>query len=146
MKGQTIRQLRQVHNYIGIFFAPAILFFALSGSFQTLGMHEDRGHGKPMAWVEWMGSIHKDQELPRARPPRKPEQHQAAAGKPARPPQHRDSGLSALKVFVLCLALALISSTLLGIVISYTNRKTRLLTSALLGAGALVPIGLLFLQ
>jgi hypothetical protein len=51
-----------------------------------------------------------------------------------------------LKAFVLCLALALISSALLGITIAYTNPKRRRVTSALLAGGTLVPIALLFLQ
>lgn len=151
MKGQTVRQIRQVHQYIGLFFAPAILFFSVSGAFQTLGMHEDRGRGKPMGWVAWMGSIHKDQEFPRPRPPRKPQQPSAGGKAPGAGPgpgsaQSEGSILSPLKVFVLGLALALISSTSLGIMIAYTNPKRRRVTSALLATGALLPVALLYLQ
>lgn len=145
MKGQTIRRIREIHQYIGVFFAPAILFFAVSGAFQTLGMHEDRGHAKPMAWVEWMASVHKDQLLPPARTAGKAAPR-PSPGKSAGPPPHRYQPFSALKAFVLCLALALVSSTLLGITIAYTNPKRRRVTSALLTGGTLLPIALLFLQ
>lgn len=157
MNGQTIRKIRAIHNYVGIFFAPAILFFSVSGAFQTLGMHEDRGHGQPMAWVAWMASIHKDQVLPR---PHKQDHAPAGAdggraeghgkgppGGPAHPGgPHPDEGFSLLKAFVLAMALGLMTSAALGIAIAFTNPKRRRLNGTLVAAGALVPIALLLLQ
>ena len=163
MQGQTIRRIRQIHNYIGMFFAPAILFFSLSGAFQTLGLHEDRGHGQPMAWVAWMASVHKDQVLPHAeggpgdwgpgagkpdeaKGPGGPGAHEGPGGPGGPGGHHPDEGFSILKAFVLCMALGLFSSASLGIVIAFTNPKTRRLNSALLAAGAILPLVLLFAQ
>jgi hypothetical protein len=162
MKGQTIRTIRQVHNYVGMFFAPAILFFSISGAFQVLGMHEDRGHGQPMPWVAWMASVHKDQQLPHAWPEgggQKPgaggpeaadqgksnasDHHPQGPDAHGGPPHHPDGGFSVLKAFVLCMALGLISSASLGIVIAFTNPNTRRLNSAIIAAGALLPVALL---
>lgn len=149
MKGQTIRQIRTIHNYVGMLFAPAILFFSISGAFQTLGMHEDRGHGQPMAWVAWMASVHKDQVVPHAKA--KVADHQpgpvAEPGKRvSRPAPHSDQPFTLLKAFVLCMALGLISSASLGIIIAFTNPRTRRANLACLAAGAALPLLFLFTQ
>jgi hypothetical protein len=146
----NMRRVRQLHNYIGVFFAPAILFFAISGSLQTFGLHESRGDAayKPPAWIVTIASIHKDQKLPHARP-----KHQEPNGSntraPKRPPslEAEDGGASPLplKIFVLCLALGLITSASLGVTISLKNKATRRATLLLLAAGTALPVLLLFL-
>ena len=35
MTPRTLQKLRRYHFYVGVFFAPAIFFFALSGALQT---------------------------------------------------------------------------------------------------------------
>ncbi len=35
-----LRYTRLVHLYIGVFIAPALLFFALTGALQTFSLHE----------------------------------------------------------------------------------------------------------
>lgn len=148
MKGQTIRSIRQIHNYIGMFFAPLILFFSVSGAFQTLGMHEDRGHGQPMAWVVWMASIHKDQVVPHAsKVADEPHKQGLVTNAPrpsARAKPHPYQPFTLLKALVLCMALGLMSSAVLGILIAFTNPRTRRLNSAILGAGMILPLLVLF--
>src|SRR5437763_657915 len=60
-----LKQVRQLHLYLGVFFAPAILFFAFSGSLQLFSLHE--GHPgesyQPPKWIEELASIHKDQRI-----------------------------------------------------------------------------------
>lgn len=77
-----MRRLRQIHNWLGAFFAPAILFFALSGALQTFNLHENKGGGpyKPPAWIVVMAKLHKDQTLPHPRPPRPAPVANASAG------------------------------------------------------------------
>src|SRR5690349_11379084 len=117
MRPQTLRNLRQLHHYVGVFLAPAILFFALSGAVQTFRLGEDKGWGgPPPSALVWMTSVHKDQSLPHAKP-------EKAAPKPdaAKPAAHADDhdgdhhheaarGPSPLplKIFVVILALGLI--------------------------------------
>ena len=67
---------RKLHRYLGVFFTPAILFFAFTGALQTFGLHESkqRGEPPPVAWIAALASVHKDQHLPqprRAAAPRK---------------------------------------------------------------------------
>lgn len=151
MKAQTQRQLRKLHHYVGVFLAPAILFFAFSGAVQTFSLHEDKGWGgqPPPAWLAWMASVHKDQTLPHAKPPKPAAKPDAAAAKHA--DDHADDhhegshGPSPvpLKIFVLLLAIGLITSTLLGLTIALTNRAMRRTSILLLAAGTVLPLLLL---
>ena len=60
-----LKQVRQLHLYLGAFFAPSILFFSFTGSIQLLGVHEGRPGGgyQPPVWVEKLAEIHKHQSL-----------------------------------------------------------------------------------
>lgn len=149
----NMRRVRLWHNYVGVFFAPAILFFVISGAFQTLGLHESHGDPsyKPPGWIVTLASVHKDQRLPRTRT-----EHAApAANEPgkavpvkreeARAKPQPGSSPWPLKIFVLCLALGLGTSALLGITISLKNKATRQTSLILLAAGTVLPVALLFL-
>ena len=153
MKPQTARRLRRLHHYTGLFFAPAILFFAFSGLLQTIGLHENHGAGPPPpVWIRWMASVHKDQRILQAtpekaklRPPRP-----AEGGGHAHADDHaddHDAGPSPIpmKAFVLLLSLGLILSSALGVTIALTNQAMRKPSIMLLVLGAAVPLALLYL-
>ncbi len=156
MKAQTARQLRKYHQYIGLFFTPAILFFSLSGALQTIGLHENHGGGPPPpTWIRWMASVHKDQRVLRAAPP-KPASSAAGSAENGNhadhdhdhaPGGHRDEGPSPvpMKAFVLLLSIGLIGSSLLGATIALTNRNARRPSIIALLLGVVVPVVLLFL-
>ncbi len=155
MKAQTLRQLREFHHYVGVFLAPAILFFALSGAVQTFRLQEEKGWGgPPPAVLVWMASVHKDQALPHekaAKPAAKPAAAKAKGdadhGDDHAGDHHHEGGHGPsplpLKIFVLLLSLGLITSTLLGITIALANRATRPVSIALLAAGTVLPLLLL---
>jgi hypothetical protein len=141
MKAQTNRRLRQFHHYLGVLFAPAIIFFAVSGAFQTFRWQEEKGYGgTPPQWIVWIASVHKDQAEPRVRPPeaaRAAERPKAAANKPA-----RKSALP-LKIFVTAMSAGLALSALLGIVVALNIRSMRRVSLVMLGLGTLLPLVLL---
>lgn len=60
-----MRLARQLHLYLGIFFAPSIMFFAFSGFLQTYSLHEG---DNPTPWMVTLGEIHKNQRIPQAKP------------------------------------------------------------------------------
>jgi hypothetical protein len=66
--------------YLGVFTAPALLFFAFTGALQTFSLHETtRGSSyKPPAWAVTLGQIHKKQTP--VVPVRKPPVPEATAG------------------------------------------------------------------
>jgi hypothetical protein len=59
-----LRTLRQVHFYLGVFFAPTIILFAFSGGLQLFSWHENHD-GKPgIPWVAGLAELHKNQRVP----------------------------------------------------------------------------------
>lgn len=139
MKAQTQRRVRQFHLYLGVFFAPAILLFAISGSLQTFRLQEAGGWGgTPPQWIVWAASVHKDQMLPRPKPPR-PE----GARRPDKPRAEISPSPFPLKVFAGLLGIGLALSALLGIVVALNNRATRRVSVLMLVAGTVLPLALL---
>lgn len=58
----TLRWIRSVHLYFGLFITPALLFFALTGALQTFNLHESAGEAyQPPAWIAHLAQIHKNQ-------------------------------------------------------------------------------------
>ena len=182
-----MKQIRQLHLYLGTFFAPSILFFAFSGAFQVFNFHEEY-QGRPAIPVfEKLADIHKDQRVPTptkapapkpevARPaatPQSPagmqptaaaqtqpatqssdrpamaqgEMKQAAPPKPAatppRPPRRKRS--EPLKYFLVLMAISLISTTFLGIYMSFKYNRDKRVVWGLLILGTVLPIVLLYL-
>jgi hypothetical protein len=140
----TMRRLRQTHNYVGVFFAPAIIFFAFTGALQTFSLHENHGGGpyKPPGWIVAAASLHKDQRLPTPRRAPLPESHAdhaPARAAPTPPSGPKPPSPLPLKIFVLLLAIGLMGSALAGIVIALMNKAARRTTVILLILGALVP-------
>ncbi|HEX4165831.1 MAG TPA: hypothetical protein VHZ55_10195 [Bryobacteraceae bacterium] len=143
------RRIRDLHLYLGTFFAPAILFFAFTGSLQTFGLHEhhDGQAYQPPAWIVRLARIHKDQtkELPPPRPEpgdRPREQRRPPAGRPAAQQGDR-TATTVMKWFVLLMAVGLATTTLLGIYMAYAFTQNKRVTSILLAAGVVLPLAIL---
>lgn len=147
MRPNTLRLLRRYHHYLGVFFAPMILLFAISGALQTFRLQEAKGYGgTPPNWIVWLASVHKDQGPPRERKAEKPK----PAGEASKPRAEASVGAAKrpsplpLKIFVLLLAIALSLSTITGVVIALANRAMRRISTILLVLGAAVPLVLLW--
>jgi hypothetical protein len=156
MKGSTNCRLRRLHQYIGLFFAPTLLLFALSGALQTYRWQEPKGFGgTPPGWIVWMASVHKDQAQPRPAkagggeggPPAAEKAKAAPEAKapPAKGPGKKGPGRrQGLMLFVGLFGLSLIFSTLLGIAVALANAATRRTSLLVIAAGAAVPLLLLY--
>ncbi len=146
MNARMMRQLRQIHLWLGMFFAPAILFFAFSGMLQTFDFHEPEGGVAPPKWIAVIAAIHKKQDLPKPRKA-KPQASATAstAAKPGTSGRAQTHSPWPLKVFVGFMSIGLMLSTLLGITIAVTNRTSSRRSLALLAAGTVVPVLMLIL-
>jgi hypothetical protein len=154
-----LKFLRHTHLYLGVFLSPAILFFAFTGALQTFSLHETtRGSDyKPPAWIATLSQLHKKQNTT----PRKPKPDAPKADKPDRPatgstdtpktdktpspstpPPPQKSHLP-MKIFFLLVSFGLFTSTLTGIYMAYSYHRSKLIVSALLIAGIIVPLLLL---
>jgi len=151
----TSTTLRQWHAYVGLFIAPSVLFFSLTGVIQIFNLHEAHGTYQPAVLIEKLSAVHKDQvfEEPHAKPapdhdaPGTAAPQTAAAGGGGRPAEAEDEKQSvstyALKWFFTLVAVGLIVSTLIGIWMGTTQTRRKGLAWILLIVGTVVPIGLL---
>ena len=144
--------LRKWHSYLGLFIAPSVLFFALTGAAQIFNLHEAHGSYQPLPIVEKLSSVHKDQVFAfgdHHAPPGDPGDLAKPPGAPGPGPQEDDDRTSAstlmLKWFFLLISLALLVSTCFGVWMGLTQIRQRRTAWLLLIAGALVPTGLLVL-
>lgn len=144
--------VRRWHSYIGLFIAPSVLFFALTGSTQIFNLHEAHGSYQPPAIVEKLSSVHKDQVFAfgdhhtATEPPAGTAQSVSGSG--PRTDAADDSDRTAtstllLKWFFLVVALCLIVSTAFGIWMGLAQMRSKRLAWLLLVAGTFIPVGLL---
>ena len=131
-------QIRLAHFYAGVFFAPTIMFFALTGVFQVFKLHESYREtpGAQGGAIAWMSQVHKESALipPKAAPARPP-------ARPAAEPRHERS--SPFKWFAALMGISLIGASLAGLWIAFNYPKRRKPFFVTLGAGIVVPILLL---
>jgi hypothetical protein len=158
----VVKFLRMLHLYLGVFAAPALLFFAITGGLQTFSLHETpRGSSyTPPAWLAHAAQLHKKATLVlpvrRARPAadggaaatRVTPAHAASAPRGAvaearAAPARAPAWLLAMKIFFVVIAVSLLVSVLSGLVIAYRLTRHPHLLNALVLAGTLLPIVLL---
>jgi hypothetical protein len=140
--------LRQLHTYIGLFIAPSVLFFALTGALQIFGLHEANGDYAPAPIVEKLSRVHKDQVFALGEHHHEPPKAAApAGGKPPAAPDDDGPSLPTmlLKWFFLVVALGLTASTSLGLWIGLTHVRHRKTGWIVLAAGAVIPVALLLI-
>ena len=140
---------RYTHLYLGVFIAPALLFFAFTGALQTLSLHETtRGSSyKPPAWIATLAQIHKKQTttVPMHKTPPPATQTASPKGDIALPAHTAKTRHPLpLKLFFLVVSIGLFLSTLTGLYMSYRYSRNRRLITAILLAGVLLPMALLF--
>jgi hypothetical protein len=149
-----MKTVRRIHAWLGVLFAPSIIFFALSGTLQLFGLH-DTQPGETPGLVAKMGMVHTHQTatvpVRQARPPQAQpagaaptDAHEAShdaqaktQAKPAKPTT------MPLKLFFALMAISLIASSVLGLWIAFTSKRDRNLHIGLLALGVVLPIVLL---
>lgn len=152
----TLKAIRLTHNYLGVFFAPTILFFAITGGLQMFSLHETtRGSSYvPPAILVHLSQLHKKGTLYVApRKPTPPAAPKADAPKTdaAKPEVPKPSPAPAapnplpIKIFFAATALALVTSTCTGIVMAWKYARRKLVVAAVLLAGIVGPLMLLLL-
>lgn len=138
-----MRNLRLWHQYISLFFGPAIFFFAFTGFLQVAHFHEPLPGStyKPPAWIVAITSLHQHQMVIEHRDAanrdggaRKPQVDDAKKAPPPFPP---------FKPFVVFLSWGLMASSLLGMAIGLTTPSSRRMSLILIAAGTLIPIALI---
>jgi uncharacterized iron-regulated membrane protein len=158
MRLNLLQFFRNTHLYVGVFTAPAILFFALTGSLQTFSLHEAARDGsyKPAQWIQVLAQIHKKQTdlLPQRKVPpsataagsqkkteSSPPSNPASQSQPPAAPSQRNP--LPLRIFFLIVGLSLSASTASGLYLAWKYRRDRVVIAVLLLAGILAPLAMM---
>jgi hypothetical protein len=140
-----MKKLRLLHRYMGLFFSPAILFFALTGALQTFDLHsanKSTGYVPPV-WLQEMAQVHKKQTLTLKKEKAKDDSastddtvgnNKSAASRKSTLP---------MKWFVFLMSAGLIATTVLGIVMAFRFGGSQVLIWSMLIAGTLLPIAMI---
>ena len=148
--------IRNIHGYVGLFIAPSVIFFAVTGGLQLFKLHEAEGGYTPPALVEKLGQLHKEQRFemrPKRRPPTPvaaaaaadPDKAASAtAAKPASPPDDEDAAepwnIVAIRWLFLAVSVGLTASTGLGVWMAMQPHRRTRLTWAMLAVGTVLPV------
>ena len=152
MRASMLQTFRQIHLYLGVFTAPAILFFALTGILQTFSLHDASRDGtyKPPTWIVRLAQIHKKQTaalpLPKslatasAQTGARVKVNSQNAGSQAETSRQLVHNTLPLKISFLVVGLGLCTSTVTGLYMSWKYKRSKVLQAALFLAGIVVPI------
>lgn len=135
--------VRRWHNYVGLFIAPSVLFFALTGSLQVFSLHEAHGHYRPFELVEKLSSVHKDQVFAFGNHHEAAEADEHSAKGPEEDNEKTPLDTLVLKGLFCLVGLGLAFSAALGLWIGLTQIRNVTLAWSLLAAGTLLPVALL---
>lgn len=117
--------LRQIHQYLGCFFAPLLLLFTITGAWQSFMLHrakkDDSFH--PPALVAALSEIHMNQRFPT--------------------PGANPSSSVWFRWLILLMAAGLVVTTVLGLVMAFQFSRQKWLVGLCLAAGILCPVFLL---
>jgi len=120
-----MKSLRSLHLYLGCLFAPLLIFFAVTGSWQLFNWHQstkDKSYIAPPALAA-LSFIHKDAHIP---------------GTPGREP-------TPLRYFMLAAGAGLVATSVIGIVMAYRFSQRPMVATVCLFAGIALPAALLWI-
>jgi hypothetical protein len=129
-------KVRLAHFYLGVFFAPLIIFFAFTGILQVFKLHES---GRQDDWMAWFGQFHKEQ----AWIPPKAKAAPAKGAPPKAAPAKGSVWTQPMKWLVALMGAALMATTLLGLYIAFKYPGRRRGFFIALAAGILLPLALM---
>ena len=111
--------------YLGVFFAPMLIFYIATGWYQTVNVDRRKGLGEAEGVVDKMVSIHVDQVYPAEK---------AVGWDP-----------TLFRILVVVMSLALLTTILLGMFLAIRSTANRWPVWLSLGLGILLPMLLLWL-
>jgi len=115
--GANMKNIRTIHLYLGCFFAPLLLFFAISGIWQTFDLHIGNESSEAMALIS---TIHTSNAL-------------KIAGTLSSP---------ILKWFVVLMSISFILTTILGVLIALKHGQNSKAAIVSIVLGVTTPLGM----
>jgi hypothetical protein len=120
-----MNKLRRLHTYLGVFFAPLLLFFICTGWYQT--MNPDRRKSPEEAESVWdrARAVHADSVLPN--------------------PEAERYATKPFRYFVVATSVAFIVTTIAGLILAFRFTRNKWAIAICLVLGLAVPVALLIL-
>src|SRR5947208_14902352 len=119
--------IRRLHTYLGVFFAPLLLFYVATGWYQTVTIQRNKSSGQPGDWVSNLSQVHVDQIYPTERGA-----------------QHGYSP-ALFRALVVTMSISLILTIGLGIFLAFRSNRRSWPVWSSLAFGVLLPLLLLWL-
>jgi hypothetical protein len=120
-----MKLLRRLHLYLGCFFAPLLLFYVATGWYQSVTLRRNKNVGEAEDWLSRLRSVHVDQIYP------------AESANSYSPFLFRS--------LVVVMSIALIATTVLGLILAIRTIRPRSLVWLSLALGVIVPVTMLWL-
>jgi len=120
-----MKTLRRIHLYLGCFFAPLLLFYVITGWYQTVNPDRRKGVSDSQDLVSRLSRVHVEQYYPT----------QSASGYSTR----------LFRVFIVIMANALIATVILGIILAFRTSRNKWPVWLSLALGVTLPVILLWL-
>jgi hypothetical protein len=119
--------LRRLHTYLGVFFAPLLLFYVATGWYQTVTIQRNKASGQPGDWVSNLSQVHVDQIYPTER--------------------GAENGYSPrlYRILTVAMSISLILTIGLGIFLAFRSSRRHLPVWLSLALGVILPVLFLWL-
>ncbi len=140
--------LRQIHIYLSFFIAPCLIFFAVTGAFQTFRIPDEK---TAPVLLQKLARVHRDDvfAVKPAPPPKAasemPPKAASEIKKPAIPKAKPALPTTLVKWFFVLTAIVMVITTLMGVWMGLAYSRNKRILLLLLLAGAAVPASLLAL-
>jgi hypothetical protein len=112
-------RLRRLHLYLGVFFAPMLLFFIVTGWYQTAFQDRRKSVFEASAVMDRLRAVHADQTFPVA--------------------SANSYSTMSFRWLVYIMSAALIATLVLGLVLAFRTMKRKSLVWLMLALGFIVP-------
>jgi len=120
-----MKLIRRIHLYLGCFFAPLLLFYVITGWYQTVNPDRRKGVSDSQDLVSRLSRVHVEQYYPT----------ESASGYSTR----------LFRVLIVIMANALISTVILGIILAFRTSRNKWPVWLSLALGIALPVILLWL-
>ena len=112
-------KLRRLHLYLGVFFAPMLLFFIVTGWYQTAYPDRRKSVFEASAVMDRLRAVHADQTFPVA--------------------SANSYSTRAFRWLVYAMSAALLATLVLGLVLAFRTMKQKWRVWLMLGLGLAIP-------
>ena len=120
-----MKKLRRIHLYLGCFFAPLLIFYVLTGWYQTVNPDRRKGVNDSLDLVSRLARVHVEQYYPA----------ESATGYTTR----------WFRALVVVMAIALVSTVVLGIILAFRTSRSQWPVWVSLALGVVLPAVVLWL-